>query len=182
MKKRVLEVAILSTLAAVPTAMGYVLGPLSRALNAATSTLGLPFAPRLGFIPLVTATVLARAIVGKGAALKEGVLLALLGAVFHPTDLTLRFLRDLMLGVGVEVATLSCKSFDASSCVIAGILGGFISYTPYLVFAPAASAAVALYAAIVLSTANWLVSCAIGGYLAYLSLKGFNSLHRPLGA
>ncbi|MEM3943081.1 MAG: hypothetical protein QXJ59_03260 [Thermofilaceae archaeon] len=171
MRRAVVEVAVLSILAAVPTALGYVLGPLSRALSATARAFGFPVAPRLGFIPLVTVTVLARAYLGRGAAVKEGVLLALLGAVFHPRDLSLRVLRNIMLGVGVELGMIGVKRIDAWSCVLAGLVGGALSYTPYLLFAPLSVGAAVLYAALILSSVNWLLSCAIGGYLASIVFR-----------
>lgn len=178
MRKAVVEVAVLSLLAAIPTALGYALGPVSRALSTASRATGFPLAPRLGFIPIVTVTVLARTCLGRGAAVKEGVLLALLGAVFHPRDLTLRTLRNMMLGVGVEIGTLGVKRVDLWSCVLASLVGGAFSYTPYLIFTPLGVGSAALYATLVLSSVNWLLSCAIGGYLAGIVAKRAGELAR----
>ncbi|MCX8180461.1 MAG: hypothetical protein N3E41_03655 [Thermofilaceae archaeon] len=177
MKKTVMEVAVLSILAAIPTALGYVLGPLSRAFSAVSGALGVPIAPRLGFIPLVTSTVLARAYLGRGAAVKEGALLALLGMLFHPRDLSLRLPRNFMLGVGVELAMLGAGSIDKAYCVVAGVAGGLLSYTPYLLFTPWGAPSAALYLTILLSSANWLLSCAIGGYIAAVVLERVSKLH-----
>lgn len=172
MRRATLEVVVLSLLAAVPTAAGYVLGPLSRALGAVASSTGVPFAPRLGFLPLVTVTVLARAYLGRGAAVKEGLLLAVTGALLHPRDLTLRFARNVLLGVGVELSLLGAKRLNAALCVLAGLAGGLLSYAPYLLFTPLSpGSALAAYAALVLSAANWLLTCALGAYVAALALK-----------
>lgn len=168
MKRAALEVAVLSILAAIPTAAGYVLGPATRALSQASSLLNLPLAPRLGFLPLVTSVVLARLYLGRGAALKEGFLLSLAGAVFHPRDLQLRFPRNVMLGLGVELALLKASSPGLAECLLASLAGGLLSYLPYLFFAPLGAPGAALYAAIVLATANHLLTCAAGGYLAAL--------------
>jgi len=171
LKRAAVEVAVLSILAAIPTAAGYVLGPATRAVNQLSSLAGLSFAPRLGFLPLVTSVVLARLYLGRGAALKEGVLLAVTGAVFHPRDLQLRLPRDIMLGLGVELALLKSGNPGSAECLLASLVGGLLSYAPYLFFAPLGAPSAALYAALVLATANHLITCAAGGYLAALVAK-----------
>jgi hypothetical protein len=168
LKQAAVEIAVLSILAAIPTAAGYVLGPATRAVSQLSSLAGLPFAPRLGFLPLVTSVVLARLYLGRGAALKEGVLLAVTGAVFHPRDLQLRLPRNVMLGLGVELALLKAGNPGSAECLLASLAGGLLSYAPYLLFAPLGVPSAALYAALVLSTVNHLITCAAGGYLAVL--------------
>lgn len=168
MKRAAVEVAVLSILAAFPTAAGYVLGPLTRTLDQFSSMLSLPITPRLGFLPLVTSVVLARLYLGRSAALKEGILLALTGAFFHPRDLQLRFLRNVMLGLGTELALLKAGNPGVAECLLASLAGGLFSYVPYLLFAPLGAPSAALYAALVLATANHLLTCAAGGYLAVL--------------
>ena len=168
MKRAAVEAAVLSILAAIPTAAGYVLGPATRALSQASSLLNLPFAPRLGFLPLATSVVLARLYLGRGAALKEGVLLALTGAVFHPRDLQFRVPRNAMLGLGVELALLKAGAPGLAECLLASLAGGLLSYVPYLLFAPLGAPSAVLYAALVLATINHLLTCAAGGYLAVL--------------
>lgn len=169
---------MLSLLAAIPTALGYVLGPLTRAISRAASLTGIPLSPRLGLLPLTTVTVLARAYLGRGGAIKEGILLATTGAFFHPRDLSLRVPRNILLGIGIELALLKAEKFSTVECVLASLVGGVISYTPYLLFATPQgvfSAAVFL-ASIIVSTVNYLLTMAIGGYFASLVLKRARAL------
>ncbi len=168
---------MLSLLAAIPTALGYVLGPLTRAVSGAASLAGMPISPRLGLLPLTTVTVLARAYIGRGGAIKEGILLATTGAFFHPRDLSLRVPRNILLGVGVELALLKAEKFSAAECVLASLVGGVFSYTPYLLFAtPGIFSAAVFLASVIVSTVNYLLTMVIGGYFASLVLKRARTL------
>lgn len=166
-------IALLAVLTAIPTALGYVLGPLSRSLDA---LLGLvPFLPvrfYLGFIPLVISTILARACLGRGGAVAEGLLLAVSGVLLHPTQpAPILLLRDILLGVGVEVSLLGCRILSLYPILLSSLLGGLASYLPYLLYATPLSNPLILYASWILLMSNKLISALIGGYLAYLILR-----------
>lgn len=172
-----MEIAVLSLLAAIPTALGYVLGPLTRTIGRVTLLVGLPISPRLGLLPLATVTVLARAYLGKGGGVKEGILLAATGAFFHPRDLGLRLPRNILLGVGIELALLKVEKPGAPECILASLMGGIFSYTPYLLFAPPEMfSATVFLASIIVSTVNYLLAIVIGGYFAALVLKRVKAL------
>lgn len=168
---------MLSFLAAIPTALGYILGPLTRTVDRVTSLIGLPLSPRLGLLPLATVTVLARAYLGRGGGVKEGVLLAATGAFFHPRDLSLRLPRNILLGVGIELALLKVEKPGAPECILASLIGGIFSYTPYLLFAPSEMfSATVFLASIIISTVNYLLAIVIGGYFAALVLERWEVL------
>ena len=166
-------ISLLAVLTALPTALGYVLGPLTHSLNA---LLGLvPFLPirfSLGFIPLVISTILARAYLGRGGAVVEGVLLAVTGVFLHPTQpAPILLMRDILLGVGVEVSLIRSSDLVLSSILLSSLFGGLASYLPYLLYASPLSNPLLIYSSWVILMSNKLLSALIGGYLSYLILR-----------
>ncbi len=154
-------------LTAIPTALGYVLGPLTHAINAIPKAVGLPIGVRLGFMSLAVSVVLARALLGRGAALTQGILLAVTGvALHHGEPPFIRAPKDVLLGLGVELVTLSAKEeLSAKRVLAASVVGGLLSYTPYLLFLPCQTPYASLAAALALMP-SFLMSCVVGGLLA----------------
>ena len=154
-------------LTAIPTALGYVLGPLTHAINAIPKAVGLPVGVRLGFMSLVVSVVLARALLGKGAALTQGLLLAVTGvALHHGEPPFIRAPKDVLLGLGVELATLGAKGeLSTKRVLVASVAGGLLSYTPYLLFLPRQSPYASLAVTLVLMP-SFLMSCVMGSLLA----------------
>ena len=182
--RRSFRIALFAFLTAIPTALGYVLGPITHSINYLFSVLslpglgpGLPGTLHLGFTPLVAVTVLARAYLGRGAALVEGVLLAITGIIFHPSEpAIIRGPKDVLLGVGVELVLLRKREGDAfstSEAVVASFVGGLLSYLPYLTLAiPLSLYTLGLfYVSLLILMSGYLVSCLIGGYIAGQVLK-----------
>jgi len=161
------KVALHALLTAIPTVFGYVLGPLTHTINIFLSFTGLPIGVRLGFMSLVMVVILARAILGRGAALVQGFLLAVTGAIFHYGESPLiRIPKDFLLGVGVEVALLRVDGtkVNVKQIIMASIIGGVFSYIPYIMFVPLSTFHLALFASILLMP-SFLLSCILGGLI-----------------
>jgi len=182
MTRKSFKVALHAILTAVPTVLGYVLGPLTHTINLLLSFTGLPIGVRLGFMSLVIVVILARAILGRGAALVQGVLLAITGVIFHHGESPLvRIPKDFLLGLGVEIALLrlSRPKINVKQALVASILGGILSYIPYLMFIPSSVFHLALVASILLMP-SFLTSCIIGGIIAMEILKRVHTVLKGL--
>ncbi|RLI14484.1 hypothetical protein DRO49_06165 [Candidatus Bathyarchaeota archaeon] len=159
-------IALLAVLTALPTALGYVLGPLTHSLNAVLSLI--PFNPvrfYLGFMPLLISTVLARAYLGRGGAIVEGLLLAITGVFLHPTKpIPIILLKDVLLGLGVEVSLIGSRGLRLIPILSSSLLGGLGHALPFLIFSYP-------FLTSLWFIPNMLLSALIGGYLAYLILK-----------
>jgi hypothetical protein len=167
------KVALLAVLTAIPTATGYILGPLSSFINLSFKLMGIPFGVKLGFASLVLVTILARSYLGRGAATTEGLLLGITAIFFHVSEPpTIRIPKDLLLGVGVDIALFKSSEVDIKSSIFASIIGGALSYVPYLLILPVESYTTVLLLTIVLvAMSGYLISCAMGGFVAGLVLK-----------
>jgi len=173
MTNKSFRVALHAILTAIPTVLGYVLGPLTHTVNLFLSFTGLPIGVRLGFMSLVMVVILARAVLGRGAALLQGTLLAITGALFHHGESPLiRVPKDFLLGLGVEVALFRVNEpkISVRQALIASIFGGILSYIPYLMFIPSNMLHLALITSILLMP-SFLLSCIIGGIIASEILK-----------
>jgi len=184
------KAALLAVLTAIPTGLGYVLGPITHSADRILSLvvipgLGpLPWKLHLGFMPLVIATILARVLLGRGAAVLEGVLLAITGIIFHPgKPAVITGPRDVLLGVGVELVLLrerEGKAIGTAEAVVASFLGGLMSYIPFLAFTPlpgpyALQSAALIYISVLVLMSSYLISCLIGGYIAGQVVKALPS-------
>lgn len=167
------KVALLAVLTAIPTALGYVLGPITHSVNLIFKVLGIPFGLKLGFTSLVLVTILARAYLGRGAATIEGLLLGLTAIIFHTSEPpTIRIPKDLLLGIGVDLALLKSGKVDVISSVFASLIGGALSYIPYLLLLPLESYTTIIFLTILLlAISGYLISCALGGFLAGMVMK-----------
>ena len=177
------KIAFFAILTAIPTGLGYVLGPLTHSVNYLFSVIslpglgpGLPGTLHLGFTPLVTVTILARAYLGRGSAIMEGVLLAITGLFFHPGEpAIIRGPKDVLLGVGVELTLLKKGEVDVgiADAIVASFVGGLMSYLPYLTLAIPLSLYLlgVFYVSLLILMSGYLVSCLIGGYIAGHVLK-----------
>jgi len=164
-------VSMLAVLTAIPTALGYVLGPMTHFVNLTFKLIGIPFSLKLGFASLVLVTILARAYLGRGAAVVEGLLLGITAIFFHTSEPpVIRLPKDTLLGIGVDVALLKSENIGVKGALVASFLGGLLSYIPYLVFAPSA---LLFFTLLLVATSGYLISCVIGGFLASLILKFF---------
>lgn len=161
--------SLLAVLTAIPTALGYVLGPLTHFVNLSFKLMGIPFSLKLGLASLVLVTVLARAYIGRGAATIEGLLLGVTAVFFHVSEPpTIRIPKDTLLGIGIDVALLKSENVNLRNAIAASLLGGALSYIPYLIFAPSALLFLAL---LLIVTSGYFISCMLGGYLAGLVLR-----------
>lgn len=190
MKRRSIEIALLSIFAIIPTVLGYILGPLTHQVNRlfaiitipGLSTPGIPGTLHLGFSPLVTVTILARSYLGRGGALKESVLLAITGVIFHPGEpAIIRVLKDILLGLGVEITYLFSKSKNVATgeVLVASFVGGLLSYLPYLLFTPFSLYLLPIfYVSLLILMNGYLISCLIGGVFASIILKRAPSISK----
>ena len=184
------KAALLAVLTAIPTGLGYVLGPITHSADRLLSMIvvpglgPIPWKLHLGFMPLVVVTILARVLLGRGAAVLEGVLLAITGIIFHPSKpAVITGPRDVLLGVGVELVMLKegeGKAIGIAEAVVAGFVGGLMSYLPFLAFSPlpgpyALQSAALLYISILVLMSSYLVSCLVGGYIAGQVVKALPS-------
>ena len=184
------KAALLAVLTAIPTGLGYVLGPITHSADRLLSMIvvpglgPIPWKLHLGFMPLVVVTILARVLLGRGAAVLEGVLLAITGIIFHPSKpAVITGPRDVLLGVGVELVMLregEGKAIGIAEAVVAGFVGGLMSYLPFLAFSPlpgpyALQSAALLYISILVLMSSYLVSCLVGGYIAGQVVKALPS-------
>ena len=168
MMRRSFKIVLHAILTSIPTVLGYVLGPLTHTINLVLSFTKIPIGIRLGFMSLTTVIVIARLILGKGAALTQGFLLAITGAIFHHSQSPLIIVpRDILLGVGIEITLSRTKGVEISAfyAILASIVGGLLSYLPYLIFLPLEYYHLALITSILLMP-NFIISCIIGGYIA----------------
>jgi len=163
--------SMLAVLTAIPTALGYVLGPMTHFVNLSFKLVGIPFSIKLGFASLVLVTILARAYLGRGAAVLEGLLLGITAVFFHTSEPpTVRIPRDALLGIGVDIVLLKSEKIGIKGAIVASLLGGILSYIPYLVFA---HLTLLFFTLLLIATSGYLVSCVIGGFLSSLILKCF---------
>ena len=184
------KAALLAVLTAIPTGLGYVLGPIAHSADRLLSMIvipglgPLPWKIHLGFMPLVVVTILARVLLGRGAAILEGILLAITGIIFHPSKpAVITGPRDVLLGVGVELVLLKegeGRAIGTAEAVVAGFFGGLLSYLPFLAFAPlpgpyALQSAALFYISILVMMSSYLVDCLIGGFIAGQVVKALPS-------
>ncbi len=173
MKSR--DVALYVVLTGLPTALGYIMGPITHTVNNLIELSGIPIPIqlKLGFIWLPFSVLLARALIGKGAAITEGILLGITAIFFHPgKEPFIRLLRDVMLGVGIEVSLIKSNKLNKLNTIIAGISGGFFSYIPYLLFVPFYIEMIAfLLASILILMINHIIASIIGCYIGLIILN-----------
>lgn len=170
-RNKAVTVSLLAVLTAIPTALGYVLGPMTHFINLSFKLIGVPFSLKLGFASIVLVTILARAYLGRGAAVVEGLLLGITAIFFHTSEPPIiRVPKDTLLGIGVDVALLKSENIGMKSAIVASFLGGILSYIPYLMFAPSV---LLFFTLLLVTTSGYLISCVIGGFLASLILKLF---------
>ena len=168
-RNKAVTVSLLAVLTAIPTALGYVLGPITHFVNLSFKLIGIPFSLRFGFTSIVLVTILARAYLGRGAAIVEGLLLGITAIFFHTSEPpTIRVPKDTLLGIGVDLTLLKSENIGLKSAIVASFLGGILSYIPYLLFDPSA---LLFFTLLLVATSGYLISCAIGGFLASLILK-----------
>lgn len=170
-RNKAVTVSLLAVLTAIPTALGYVLGPMTHFINLSFKLIGIPFSFKFGFVSIVLVTILARAYLGRGAAIVEGLLLGITAIFFHTSEPpTIRVPKDTLLGIGVDVALLKSENIGMKSSIVASFLGGILSYIPYLVFSPSP---LLFFTLLLVATSGYLISCVIGGFLASIILKFF---------
>jgi len=163
-------IALLAVLTALPTALGYVLGPLTHGLNAVLSLI--PFNPvrfYLGFMLLLISTVLARAYLGRGGAIVEGLLLAITGVLLHPTKpIPIILSKDILLGLGVEFSLIRSSDLRLIPILSSSLLGGLGHCLPFLLFT---YLRLGFFPSSLWFVPNMLLSALIGGYVTYLILR-----------
>jgi hypothetical protein len=168
-RQSVRTATLLGVLTAIPTAIGYVLGPISHATDAVFKAVGLPFNVGLGFATLALVCILARHYLGRGGALAQGILLGLTGVIFHPgQSFMILFPRDVLLGLGVEIPLLATDRIGGKGTLAASILGGALSYLPYMFFVPLTPTVFfSAYAVVLLLAMGKMISAALGGWIAF---------------
>ncbi len=179
--KKSLKVSLLAILTALPTALGYVLGPLTHTADLIFTIFGIPFKLHLGFMPLVISVILARAYIGRSGALIEGILLGVTSIFFHSKSEPpiIRVPKDILLGLGVELAMLRYKKIDIWLTIFSALIGGFFSYIPYLFFTPLGfHSLIIYYISIIILMFSYLISCILAGYLAGIILERTQALNR----
>ena len=169
MVRKSVRISVYALLTALPTALGYVLGPLTHSIDMVFAAAGVPVKAHLGLMVLVLSVVAGRSMMGPGSATILGVLLGLTGVVFHPSEPAfIRFPKDVLLGVGVDLGFLLPLGKGRGRAITASALGGFLSYLPYLLFAPPGVFASILYMmSLLILWSSYLFSCIIGGLVAH---------------
>ncbi|HDM24017.1 hypothetical protein DRO02_05785 [archaeon] len=170
------ELSILSMLAAIPTALGYVTGPISHAINSFSELIFIHIP--VGFILVAYSILLARLIVNRlGIGFAEGLIVGLLGAFFHPGGAPfLKLIRDIAFGVAVDAIIFKSISPSRYRVFIAGALASPLCFIPYLFFAPIWNISASTIYMVALISVN--IGDVIAGIIA--AMLAYETYHRVL--
>ncbi len=170
------ELSILSMLAAIPTALGYVIGPISHAINNLLEFLFIHIP--VGFVLVAYSILLARLVVNRlGIGFIEGLIVGLLGAFFHPGGAPfLKLIRDIVFGLAVDAIIFKSKAPSRYRVFIAGAVAGPLCFVPYLFFAPIWNISASTVYMVALISVN--LGDVIAGIIA--AMLAYETYHRVL--
>ncbi len=170
------ELSILSMLAAIPTALGYVIGPISHAINSFSELIFIHIP--VGFILVAYSILLARLIVNRpGIGFIEGLIVGLFGAFFHPGGAPfLKLIRDMVFGLAVDAIIFKSATPSRYRVFIAGAVSGPLCFVPYLFFAPIWNISASTIYMVALISVN--LGDVIAGIIA--AMLAYETYHRVL--